>query len=230
MAQPPPPAGWYPDPAAADSMRWWDGSAWTAHTQPTPQAAPPHPQPVAAAPQPYVTPQPYATAPPQQSYAAWPAQRQFPVTRYNQRMAARVARRAHLTEPAVAVAFTYNNLATMLIFGLIEDLVKIIPSVGEVLELGVSLFSFYFHRLLIVTDQRVYVYRDWPFHYPGEQLAAYERGPGLVRMGSESQGWWSRVIRRGQLTFHDGTTVYHSPIWIRRAQYIAQEGNIPAGQ
>jgi hypothetical protein len=170
------------------------------------------------------------TPAPQQTYAAWPAQRQVEVTRYNQRMANRVARRAHLTEPAVAVAFTYNNLATMLIFGLIEDLVKIIPTVGELLEVGVSLFSFYFHRILIVTDRRVYVYRDWPFHFPGKQLAMYERGPGVVRMGSDYQGWWSRLIRRGQLTFHDGMVVYHSPIWIRRAHYIAQEGNIPPGQ
>ncbi|MGN6472477.1 MAG: DUF2510 domain-containing protein [Mycobacteriales bacterium] len=209
MSQPLPPAGWYPDPASPQLLRYWDGSTWTDHTQPNPQPA----QPSAAV-------QTYAMAP----------QRQVEVTRYNQRMANRVARRAHLTEPAVAVAFTYNNLATMLIFGLIEDLVKVIPTIGELLELGVSLFSFYFHRILIVTDRRIYVYRDWPFHYPGKQLAMYERGPGVVRMGSDNQGWWSRLIRRGQLTFHDGTVVYHSPIWIRRAHYIAQEGNIPPGQ
>ena len=23
--------GWYPDPNKADTVRWWDGTAWTAH-------------------------------------------------------------------------------------------------------------------------------------------------------------------------------------------------------
>lgn len=155
--------------------------------------------------------------------------RNFPVTRYNQRMANRVARRAHLNEQAVAVAFTFNNLLTMCIFGLVEDVVKIIPTIGELLEIAISLFSFYFHRIVIVTDAHIYVYRDWPLHFPGRQLAAYERGPGAVRIGSERQHWFPRLIRRGQLTFQDGTVVYHSPIWIRRAQYIAQEGNLPIG-
>src|SRR5258708_25306196 len=28
-----PPAGWYPDPyGVPDLLRWWDGSAWTQHT------------------------------------------------------------------------------------------------------------------------------------------------------------------------------------------------------
>ena len=157
-------------------------------------------------------------------------QRQFPVRGYNQRMANRIARRAHLGENAVAVAFTYNNLATMLIFGLIEDVVRVIPTIGDALELAISFVSFYFHRIVIVTDARVYVYRDWPFHYPGKRLAEFQRGSGVVRIGSDRSGGWSRFIRRGQLTFHDGTIVYHSPLWIRRAQYVAQEGNIPAGQ
>jgi hypothetical protein len=156
--------------------------------------------------------------------------RRVTVTRYNQRMANRVARRAHLNEPAVAVAFTFNNLFTMLTFGLVEDVAQLIPSVGQLAELLVSLVSFYFHRIVIVTDERVYLYRDWPLHFPGKRLAVYERGPGVVRIGTDRQGWWSRLIRRGQLTFQDGTVVYHSPIWIRRAQYVAQEGNIPAGR
>jgi hypothetical protein len=145
-------------------------------------------------------------------------------------MANRVARRAHLTEPAVAVAFTFNNLLTMLVFGLVEDVAKVIPTIGELLEMAISLVSFYFHRIIIVTDKHIYVYRDWPFHFPGKRLAEYQRGPGAVRIGTDRQGWWSRLIRRGQLTFQDGTVVYHSPIWIRRAQYVAQEGNLPAGQ
>ncbi|HVU74345.1 MAG TPA: DUF2510 domain-containing protein, partial [Mycobacteriales bacterium] len=81
-------------------------------------------------------------------------------------------------------------------------------------------------RIVLVTDGYVYVFRDYPFHIPGARLAMYERGPGLVRIGSDRPGWFSRVIRRGQLTFSDGTIVYHAPIWIRRAQYIAGEGNV----
>ena len=160
------------------------------------------------------------------NYQAAGQARRFSVTRYNERMANRVARRAHLTEHAVAVAFTFNNLLTMCIFGLIEDVARLIPSLGGLLELIVSLGSFYFHRIVLVTDERIYVYRDWPLHFPGKRLAAYERGAGVVRIGSDRQHWLSRIIRRGQLTFHDGTVVYHSPLWIRRAQYVAQEGNI----
>jgi hypothetical protein len=29
-----PPANWYPDPGNASLLRWWDGRAWTANTQP----------------------------------------------------------------------------------------------------------------------------------------------------------------------------------------------------
>ncbi len=42
MTQPPPPAGWYPDPAGTPGTRWWDGRTWTEHVQ---QAAPPPPPP-----------------------------------------------------------------------------------------------------------------------------------------------------------------------------------------
>lgn len=40
--QHPTPAGWYPDPAGPGSLRYWDGTTWTPHRQPTPlpQAAP----------------------------------------------------------------------------------------------------------------------------------------------------------------------------------------------
>ncbi|HVT65111.1 MAG TPA: DUF2510 domain-containing protein [Mycobacteriales bacterium] len=244
MTQSLPPAGWYDDPATAEQQRYWSGSAWTDHTQPK---TPPAPAPPVAAP-PYAAPpqQAYAPAsaypPAQPAYGAAPQayppaqqqygmvpQRQVQVRPYNQRMAARIAKRAKLNETAVAVAFTYNNLATMLIFGLAEDVVRLVPAVGELLEIGLSLISFYFHRIVLVTDRNVYVYRDWPFHIPGERLAGYGRGPGVVRIGSDSQGGWSRFIRRGELTFQDGLSVYHSPFWILRARYIAQEGNIPAG-
>ena len=28
-------AGWYPDPAGSDLLRWWDGAAWSPHTAPS---------------------------------------------------------------------------------------------------------------------------------------------------------------------------------------------------
>ena len=42
MSSPPPPPGWYPDPAGSPGTRWWDGQGWTGHVQ---QAAPPGPAP-----------------------------------------------------------------------------------------------------------------------------------------------------------------------------------------
>jgi uncharacterized protein YxjI len=33
MAHPPPPPGWYPDPAGGSGIRWWDGWSWTEHVQ-----------------------------------------------------------------------------------------------------------------------------------------------------------------------------------------------------
>ena len=83
---------------------------------------------------------------------------------------------------------------------------------------------------MLVTDQNVYVFRDWPLHFPGKQLMKHQRGPGVVQLGAPAASPFMRFIRRGQLTFQDGTIVYHSFIFIRRAQYIAQEANLPAGQ
>ncbi len=54
-------AGWYTDADNAALIRWWDGSAWTEHTQPNPVAPPVvFPPPVAAPSTP--VPPPFATA------------------------------------------------------------------------------------------------------------------------------------------------------------------------
>jgi hypothetical protein len=150
-----------------------------------------------------------------------------PVRQYNQRMAQRVAKRAHVNEQGVAVCFAFNNLMTSLLIGVVEDVVRFVPAVGAALELAIGVLTFYFHRIVLVTDQNVYVYRDWPFHFPGKRLAAYPRHAGLVKLGSPNPGGFSKFIRRGQLTFEDGHVVYHGILWIRRAQYIVQEGSSP---
>jgi len=145
-------------------------------------------------------------------------------------MARRVARRAHIQgEEAVAVAFAFNNLSTMLILGAIEDLARFVPVIGGYVDLLLSVLAFYFHRIVLVTDRSVYVFRDWPFHYPGKMLMKHPRGPGVVQLGAPSSAFM-RFIRRGQLNFRGGIVVYHSFVFIRRAQYIAQEANLPAGQ
>jgi hypothetical protein len=154
---------------------------------------------------------------------------QPPVRKYNQRMAQRVARRAHVNEQGVAVCFAFNNLLTCVLIGVVEDIAQYVPTIGTVIEMAISVLTFYFHRIVLVTDQNVYVYRDWPFHIPGKQLAAYPRHAGLVKLGSPNTGGFSRFIRRGQLTFEDGLVVYHPILWIRRARYIVQEGNSPTG-
>jgi hypothetical protein len=151
------------------------------------------------------------------------------VRRYNQRMAQRVARRAHLDEQGVAVCFAFNNLVTSLLIGVVEDVAGYIPSIGSAIELVIGVLTFYFHRIVLVTDKNVYVYRDWPFHFPGKQLAAYSRHAGLVTLGSPNAGGFSKFIRRGQLNFEDGLVVYHGILWIRRAKYIVQEGNSLTG-
>jgi hypothetical protein len=108
----------------------------------------------------------------------------------------------------------------------VEDLARLIPSVGDLIEIAIGLLTFYFHRIVLVTDKNIYVFRDWPFHYPGKQLATYPRHEGVVKLGSPNPGLFSNFIRRGQLTFEDGHVVFHPIFWIRRAKYIVQEGNL----
>ena len=54
-----PPPGWYEDPVQGTLLRWWDGSQWTVHTAPLPQAQ-----------QPVVQPSPVQPAPVQQLLSA----------------------------------------------------------------------------------------------------------------------------------------------------------------
>lgn len=145
-------------------------------------------------------------------------------------MAGRIARRAHLNEQGVAVCFAFNNLLTSVLIGVVEDAAKFVPTFGSLVEIAVSTLTFYFHRIVLVTDENIYVFRDWPFHNPGKQLAMYSRHAGVVTLGSPKTGAFSKFIRRGQLTFEDGHVVYHGFLWIRRARYIVQEGNNPLEQ
>ena len=41
-------ANWYPDPNSPGTLRYWDGQAWTEHTAPDPNAAPPDGAPAVA--------------------------------------------------------------------------------------------------------------------------------------------------------------------------------------
>ncbi|UOX99862.1 phospholipid scramblase-related protein [Blastococcus sp. PRF04-17] len=58
MTQPPPPPGWYPDPAGGAGARWWDGQGWTDHVQrpAAPVQVPPPPVPVQHGPSLYEQP------------------------------------------------------------------------------------------------------------------------------------------------------------------------------
>lgn len=74
-----PPPDWYPNPSGDGTLRYWDGTAWTAHVAPMPQAAQPQaqapvqPQAAQAVPQPQAA-QSQAQAPqaPVQPHAAQP--------------------------------------------------------------------------------------------------------------------------------------------------------------
>lgn len=124
-------------------------------------------------------------------------------SRQRRRMARRMVRRAKLAgEEGVTVSFGFSSLPAALIAGLLEEL----PYIG----LAVALATFWFHRTVLVTDQHVYVFRELPFHQPGERLGQYPLGPDTV----------TRV--RGRLTFSDGLTVWHSPLFAWRVRQVAE--------
>ena len=75
-----PPPGWYDDPLAAGSARWWDGHRWTDHTRdltppptPPPPPAPIVPPPLPASSRPSSTPDPMPTASPPRTPPPTPA-------------------------------------------------------------------------------------------------------------------------------------------------------------
>jgi hypothetical protein len=123
------------------------------------------------------------------------------MSKQRQRMSARYCKRAKITEQGVTISFGFSTLVIAIISGLVESL----PYVGGFATLG----FFYFHRTVLVTDQHVYVYRDLPFHRPGEMLAMYPLGADTV------------VRVRGKLTFADGTTVWHAPFFAWRVRQVA---------
>lgn len=49
--------------------------------------------------------------------------------------------------------------------------------------------------------------RQADIHRPCQPLNVFERGSGLLTIDSPKTGWWSKFIRRGQLTFSDVTVV-----------------------
>lgn len=121
-------------------------------------------------------------------------------------MAERMARRAGLNEEGWAVAFSYSSGWAALWFAVIERVVEDIPFA----DLLVTIISFHWHRIILVTNQRTYLLRARMFHQPGELLGVYQHGRGSM----------TRV--RGKLTFVDGQVAYHLPIFAWRLKAIAQ--------
>jgi hypothetical protein len=114
-----------------------------------------------------------------------------------------MVKRAKLSgEAGVTISFGFSSLAAALIAGLLEEL----PYVG----VGFTLLTFWLHRTVLVTDKNVYVFRDLPFHRPGERLGQYPLGPDTV----------TRV--RGKLTFSDGLIVWHAPVFAWRVRQVAE--------
>lgn len=119
------------------------------------------------------------------------------------RMAGRYVRRTNIEgEQGVTISFGFSSLAIAIVAGILEE----VPYIGFVL----GILFFHFHRTVLVTDEHAYIYRDLPFHRPGEQLGMYPLGPETV----------SRV--RGKLTFSDGQQVWHAPIFAWRVRQVAE--------
>jgi hypothetical protein len=70
-----PAPAWYPDPSNPSQLRYWDGTQWTEHTQPVPQAAPQPSVFVPPAPQPaysqHTNSSGYGPGPKPDSYLVW---------------------------------------------------------------------------------------------------------------------------------------------------------------
>src|SRR5471030_2751387 len=73
---------------------------------------------------------------------------QPPVRKYNQRMAQRVARRAHVNEQGVAVCFAFNNLLTSLLIGVVEDVARVIQAIGSAIDLATGTLPFHSHPIV----------------------------------------------------------------------------------
>ena len=71
-------------------------------------------------------------------------------------MAQRVVSAHDVNEQGVAVCFAFNNLMTSLLIGWWRTSPDSFP-IGSVLELAIGVLTFYFHRIVLVTDQKVYV-------------------------------------------------------------------------
>jgi hypothetical protein len=123
-------------------------------------------------------------------------------------MAGRMASRAGINEEGRAVAFSYSSGWAALLFGIGEEIAGEIPL--PFLPLLLTIISFHWHRIILVTDQRTYLLQAKMFHRPGAVLGTYWHGPGSI----------TRV--RGKLTFADGQVAYHVPISAWRMKAIAQ--------
>jgi hypothetical protein len=121
-------------------------------------------------------------------------------------MAGRIAKRAGINEEGRTVAFSYSSGWAALLFGVGEELVSDIPF----LPLLLTIISFHWHRIILVTDQRVYLFQAKLFHQPGAVLGVYGHGRGSM----------TRV--RGKLTFPDGQVAYHVPIFAWRMRAVAE--------
>ena len=125
------------------------------------------------------------------------------------RMADRMAKRAGVQgEDAQAVAFGFSSLIAALFLGALEEA----GPLGDI----ASLFLFGFHRIVLVTDQHTYVFKARPLHRPGKLIGTYPTGPGTVDR------------KRGKLTFPDGVTVWHSPVFAWRMKRIQTVANAVA--